>query len=409
MMGRCSRSLAVNEKRGARERGLVPDIVPTRFHFLTGTSCALTCFETSGTVRDATTVSSDARLLRQTPTQVIVTYKMRSTQHAFTSTTTHPVVTKDEIMTSKIKPPTRQNLANELTQRLEMHGLKRGNPKLAHDDHDSYWCKLATWTKSGGNFDIYAYFGDYLGNGEMLWIGFGSPNSEIIEQVQKEFGTQEITQFSISEWETMWDAASDLHKALASPNNVALEDYREDGNYIWIGRYLLKDADVLARSQKFILDVLRELDPVVFAEEDEIAWTGPVDREATVKVRLAQNTFRKKLEVRWGGRCAVTGSMLKATLRASHIVSWADGSVAEKTHPDNGLLLTASLDALFDRGYISFRGTGEIIIGSTLSDDERKMHGLHEGLHLRIAPNEKQMIYLRRHRSKHVKRLGSVA
>lgn len=91
----------------------------------------------------------------------------------------------------------------------------------------------------------------------------------------------------------MWDATSDLHKALSSPDNIAIEDYRDEDDFIWIGRYMPRDEDALARSQQFILDVLKQLDPIVFSDEDEISWVGPVDREAIVKVRIAQNAFRK--------------------------------------------------------------------------------------------------------------------
>lgn len=316
-----------------------------------------------------------------------------------------PPSDKNQPMAVTIKPPTRQRLANELAQRLQLHGLKRRNPKLARNEHDSDWCLLATWTNSSGTFDIYAFFGDFLGKGDVAWVGFGSPQVNTIDQVAGAFGDDEITRFTLADWDIMWDPASDLHRALSSPDNIAIEDYRNEDDFVWIGRYMPRDGDALARSQQFILDVLKQLDPIVFSDENELAWVGPVDREATVKVRIAQNAFRKKLEVRWGGRCAVTGSMLKETLRASHIVSWADGSSSEKTSPDNGLLLTASLDALFDRGYISFGDAGEIIISTMLSSEEMQTHNLHEGLRLRTPPTEKQKAYLRRHQKKHAKRL----
>ncbi|QDM17515.1 HNH endonuclease [Tardiphaga sp. vice278] len=307
---------------------------------------------------------------------------------------------------SDSKATTRQRLATELALRLEMRGLKRRNSKLARNEHDSDWCHLATWTNSGGTFDLYAFFGKFLGKGDVVWIGFGSSQIETIEQIAGAFGDETITHFSLADWDAMWDATSDLHKALSSPDNIAIEDYRDEDDFIWIGRYMPRDEDALARSQQFILDVLKQLDPIVFSDEDEISWVGPVDREAIVKVRIAQNGFRKKLEIRWGGGCAVTGSMLKETLRASHIVSWADGSSSEKTSPDNGLLLTASLDALFDRGYISFSDAGDVIISKMLSSEEMQMHNLNDGLRLRIPPAEKQKAFLRRHQKKHAKRLS---
>ena len=48
-------------------------------------------------------------------------------------------------------------------------------------------------------------------------------------------------------------------------------------------------------------------------------------------------------------------------LRASHIKPWRVSSNAERLDRFNGLLLTANIDILFDRGLISFNDDGTLL------------------------------------------------
>jgi putative restriction endonuclease len=49
-------------------------------------------------------------------------------------------------------------------------------------------------------------------------------------------------------------------------------------------------------------------------------------------------------------------------LRASHCKPWRDSDNSERLNGENGLLLTPSIDHLFDRGFISFQGDGGLIV-----------------------------------------------
>ncbi len=49
-------------------------------------------------------------------------------------------------------------------------------------------------------------------------------------------------------------------------------------------------------------------------------------------------------------------------LRASHCKPWRDSTHAERLDPENGLLLTPSIDHLFDRGFISFESSGRLLV-----------------------------------------------
>jgi putative restriction endonuclease len=61
-------------------------------------------------------------------------------------------------------------------------------------------------------------------------------------------------------------------------------------------------------------------------------------------------------------RCRVTGVNRPEHLRASHCKPWRDSDNTERLNGENGLLLTPSIDHLFDRGFISFDGGGELLI-----------------------------------------------
>jgi hypothetical protein len=90
------------------------------------------------------------------------------------------------------------------------------------------------------------------------------------------------------------------------------------------------------------------------------------ERESVVQSRFGQGVFRQQLVDYWGG-CSVTGAVLLALLRASHIKPWRVATNAERLDRYNGLLLTPALDAAFDAGLITFDGSGRIAIAATLA------------------------------------------
>jgi predicted restriction endonuclease len=85
------------------------------------------------------------------------------------------------------------------------------------------------------------------------------------------------------------------------------------------------------------------------------------DREALVIARRGQGLFRERVQsIEY--RCRVTGVDRPEHLRASHCKPWRDSSNDERLDGENGLLLTPSIDHLFDRGFISFRDDGRLLV-----------------------------------------------
>jgi HNH endonuclease len=117
-----------------------------------------------------------------------------------------------------------------------------------------------------------------------------------------------------------------------------------------------------------------------------------------VRARVGQGKFRQQVMQRWRNACAVTGCQVSAMLRASHIKPWRDCvNASEQLSADNGLMLTANLDALFDRGLISFDKTGAMLISPEISDLDTKSLGL-KSARLLIRPSEWQDRFLAYHR-----------
>ena len=61
-------------------------------------------------------------------------------------------------------------------------------------------------------------------------------------------------------------------------------------------------------------------------------------------------------------KCRLTGVDNPVHLIASHCKPWRDSTNEERLNGENGLLLTPSIDYLFDRGFISFENNGTLIV-----------------------------------------------
>jgi len=101
----------------------------------------------------------------------------------------------------------------------------------------------------------------------------------------------------------------------------------------------------------------RKLDDAVTADARIPATT----RETIVQARRGQGTFRDRVAV-IEKRCRVTGADNPVHLIASHCKPWRDASNEERLDGENGLLLTPSIDHLFDRGFIGFEEGGRLIV-----------------------------------------------
>lgn len=91
------------------------------------------------------------------------------------------------------------------------------------------------------------------------------------------------------------------------------------------------------------------------------ASVNETDREAIVRARRGQGLFKQRV-MQIETCCRITGVGNPIHLLASHCKPWRDSSNEERLNGENGLLLTPTIDHLFDRGFIGFEDSGELII-----------------------------------------------
>lgn len=107
----------------------------------------------------------------------------------------------------------------------------------------------------------------------------------------------------------------------------------------------------------FVLDTIDSIDEKEIQIIESIKSDKAIEKttkDALVKSRVGQGDFRKSLIEKYDGKCVVTGIDLTKLLIASHIKPWRISDNKERLSSENGLLLSANLDKLFDSGLITF-------------------------------------------------------
>lgn len=123
------------------------------------------------------------------------------------------------------------------------------------------------------------------------------------------------------------------------------------------------------------------------------------EREALVMARRGQGRFKKNVQ-KHESKCRVTGVDRVEHLIASHCKPWRDcESNQERLDGENGLLLTPSIDHLFDRGFISFENDGRLLVSSVAHKESLRRMGVPVGEVRNVGHfTEGQKSYLEFHR-----------
>jgi putative restriction endonuclease len=139
------------------------------------------------------------------------------------------------------------------------------------------------------------------------------------------------------------------------------------------------------RAEKNFSQKIREIldansgDEAILAQTFNIAPSVPVgfvhdaeskdgrERLQFIKTRIGQNVFRNVILNIYQYRCCLTGIDLPELNRASHIIGWAE-RVETRMDPRNGLCLSATYDAAFDRKLITFDDDYRLVLSKSLRD-----------------------------------------
>jgi len=123
------------------------------------------------------------------------------------------------------------------------------------------------------------------------------------------------------------------------------------------------------------------------------------EKETIIQARRGQGLFRENLG-RIEKACRITQVDDPRILIASHIKPWrACESTHEKLDGNNGLLLTPTMDRLFDHRYLTFENDGRAVLSKKIQMETYERIGLYPQKGLNVGPfNRQQCKYLKYHR-----------
>lgn len=122
------------------------------------------------------------------------------------------------------------------------------------------------------------------------------------------------------------------------------------------------------------------------------------DKIQLINARIGQGKFRKEL-IEELQSCPFTGINDSRLLIASHIKPWKDSNNKDRLSTKNGLLLSPTMDKLFDRGFISFNKNKKLLISPWLTSEARKQLRLDEFVYLDDLPIQGREKYMEYHRN----------
>jgi putative restriction endonuclease len=124
------------------------------------------------------------------------------------------------------------------------------------------------------------------------------------------------------------------------------------------------------------------------------------EKSALILARRGQGLFKQRVRL-VERHCRITGVDRIEHLRASHCKPWRDSDDAERLDGENGLLLTPTVDHLFDRGFISFEGDGRLLVSPVAHRPSLERMGVRVGERVNVGGfSEGQRQYLEFHRER---------
>ena len=135
-----------------------------------------------------------------------------------------------------------------------------------------------------------------------------------------------------------------------------------------LGSFYLDLAGLNEADVKDLIRVEPPLSEVI--AEDEAILDDPLltitERRQLVRARVGQGLFKGEV-ARLESSCRLTGLAEPRHLVASHMKPWKLSTNSERLDGCNGLMLSPHVDHLFDRGLISFRNSGSVLVSPKLN------------------------------------------
>ena len=188
-----------------------------------------------------------------------------------------------------------------------------------------------------------------------------------------------------------YDECQEISKDKLKQVQESIQLDKNDSDFYF--SYFFTENEAESAFNEFFDDILPNLDKNGLENTERIA---------EVLSRRGQGLYRRLLMQYWDNKCAVTGCDLPSALRASHAMPWAECTEAkQRINKYNCFLLNANLDALFDKGLVTFDDDGCIKISKTISKENKKALGINENMQLRKKLDTKHLEFLHYHQ-KHI-------
>lgn len=145
--------------------------------------------------------------------------------------------------------------------------------------------------------------------------------------------------------------------------------------------YDLGKAAGVALAEQGLTPALTDVEAAIVEEDEQVAQIlsdenlAETDKEQLILARRGQGRFRADV-LAIAEQCRLTAVNDARFLRASHIKPWRACTHEERLDGYNGLMLAPHVDLLFDKGFISFRDDGRLLLSGELDADILKTWGV---------------------------------
>lgn len=122
------------------------------------------------------------------------------------------------------------------------------------------------------------------------------------------------------------------------------------------------------------------------------------EKETIIKARIGQGKYRDGLLEKYSNRCLITEIDQPQLLVASHIKPWSVSDNTERIDIENGFILSASLDKLFDNGLITFSDLGKMYVSKNISELNQRILNINNPIVVDLKSSSMMIKYLEYHR-----------
>jgi predicted restriction endonuclease len=245
---------------------------------------------------------------------------------------------------------------------------------------------IKNWNQGGNNYVL-------KGNPKNKWVGF---QQTVIDTLISKFGNK----FNTVIWTDPLVEDDYYCIPFASIEHLFTEQNKTTGKYTNRWTSVIKNHIFLMHSNSELsVDISKYYSPKkVLDEEDEDYFIE--NAKAELSIRIGQSKFRKDVLKNFNYKCALSNITEQELLIASHIIPWSHKKEF-RGDISNGICLYTEYDIFFDKGFITFSDSLEVIITSQIKGLSRALCEkllIIQGKKLSTPKKQLKNEYLRYHR-----------